>query len=234
MQDLCKIINSYDKIQDNVFWFDKQWVMKFVVKLNKYDESGKQENYHKEFGYNSKHGPLMMISREFTYNFVIENVKDRDQFGFKYNVRIYEQDMFLLLYTLNRVENWFVGDSRVFRMKDHRVIIPAKGSVRETIQLVTNKNGIEIEPTVLNIEGVQTIGATFYFGAPAMCAFMPMSRVLQFIYIMRNFNMFQSAQNMVLYINTNRPGRNCINMQNNYTPQGNTKGFFESTGAIKE
>ena len=67
-----------------------------------------------------------------------------------------------------------------------------------------------------------------------MSAFMQMSRVLQFCYVMNNFNMFLAAQNAVLYINTNPESRNYMGLNNNYTPQGNTKGFFESTGAIKE
>ena len=238
--------NDYARISDFVFWFNNDWCMRFYVDLNKYDDKGKH-NFHNEFGYtNNKTGYEILIKREFNYYLCIETSK-RDSNGVKLQCKIYQNDMYFILHKLNIVEDWFIGDKNVFMKKDDKIIIPSREQFSETIR-VQFSYWIRFEAAVINYKGNDVIGARVYVCNDNINFFLPAERLLSFIYVMRNFNMFLSAQNMINYIKFEyglnhhhfEPNVNQALNNNNFfnrvkkkyddTPK---KSFFEITGARK-
>ena len=236
--------NDYSKISDFVYHLTTDWSMRFYVELNKFDDSGKH-NYHSEYGYNTKNGYEISIKRDFIYYLSIESSK-KDSKGFKQQIKIYQHDMYFLLYKLNNVEKWFVGgNNEVFARKGNQIIIPSKQQFSEKIKLAFG-HSIQLEPTVMRYSNNDIIGVRFYLDGDLVNFGITAERFLGLLYLLRNFNMFQSAQIMVNYIGMNY-GTNYIQFENNMEQDRyeNNKflnnnynikpkqSFFELTGANK-
>ena len=236
--------NSYSKISDFVFYFTSEWHMRFYVELNKYDDKGKH-NYHREFGYNTKNGFEISIKRDFNYYLAIESAK-KDSNGFRPSIRIFQEDMYFLLFKLNNAEQWFIDKSKdIFAKKGNSIIIPSK-QYYEIIKLRYNQS-IQIEPTVMTFNGNDVIGVRFYLNNESLNFGITAERFLGFLYFIRNFNMFQSAQLMINYLGmqygtnysqfeNNIQQDNYENnrfLNNNYIEQKPRQSFFELAGATE-
>ena len=240
-------INDYRKITDLVFVFTKEWNLSFTVELIKYDEKGKH-SFHNEYGYNTKNGHEISIKRQYNYYLSIDNTK-KDNNGYKVSQRIYQNDMYFLLYKLNIVEKWFIDPNQeVFASKNNHIIIPKKQQFFERVNLLFGY--LEFEPAILKFSGEEIIGVRIYVNSDILCFHMSIDRFLSFLYCIRSFNMFQSAQMMINYIYSSRCGMmnyNDINnmvhtrklnednyfLDNNVPKGKSNKSFFEAVNATK-
>jgi hypothetical protein len=230
--------NDYEKISDTVFWLSKEWIMKFVVQLNKYSEKNGRENFYKEFGYQKKGNFCVSINRDFNYYFLIESVQ-RDSNGFKYSLMITQQDIYFLQFKLSKAVEWFTGDSSIFAKKGEDIIIPSK-VYTERVNLITNTY-IELEPSVIRFDnGNQIIGVRFYLGNDTVNFFMDVNRFLSFNYFISTFNMYLAAQGLLSYLGRPQNGTNHINMsalnssnQNSNYNSNQTSSFFDRVNAKK-
>lgn len=230
--------NDYNKIQDDVYYFTTKWHMKFCVELNVKDTDDRIRNYVSEYGYNNKNGFAITINRRYVYYLMIES-SERDSSGLRYQLRIYQDDMYFFLHKLDIVEKWFTGDQDVFAKKDGHIIIP----VRQYSERVNFRYGyISMEPTVFtDRDGYERIGVIFYVNSEVMSFMVPVEKFLGFLYFIRNFNMSLSAMTMLNYIGSHYVPYNYQNINGNIEHERQQRnspnklyfkeGFLSSTGA---
>lgn len=207
MENMVNIVhNDYDKISDLIFWFNKEWVLKFNVKLNRFDSNRGRINFHNEYGYNTSNGYCVSINRDYKYYFTIETTK-RDSDGYKDQVAITVNDFYFLKFKLNNALKWFTGNESVFAKKEDGMIVVPSKTYMEKLQL-RNDSYIEIEPSVVRYGADQYIGVRLYLGNDATNFFMDVSTFIAFVDLINNYNMVLSAQTMLAYFGMNEYGIN--------------------------
>ena len=125
MIEMAKIVhNDYEKISDDLLWFSNNWILKFVVNLNKYNEKFGRQNFHKEISYYKDNYSCININRSFDYYLSIESTK-RDDSGYKESVIIRLDDLPILKFRLSKVCEWFTSSENkgLFARKDGKIII---------------------------------------------------------------------------------------------------------------
>lgn len=231
---MVKIVhNDYDKISDTVFWISKDWVLKFVVQLNRYSEKFGKSNFHKEFGYTKKGEFCVSINRDFSYYFLLESVQ-RDSNGFKDSIMITQNDIYFVQYKFSKAVEWFTGNQNIFAKKGEDIIIPSK-VYNERIDLCIGTY-IEMEPSVVRYDnGTQVIGVRFYIGSDVINFFMDINRFLSFNYFISTFNMYLAAQGLLSYLGRPEYGTNYVNMASLSSNNGNNNkaSFFDKVNATK-
>lgn len=232
ISEMVKIVhNDYEKISDTVFWIDRNWVLKFVVRLNKYTEKGK-DNFHKEFGYNTKNGFGVSINRSFDYFLQLESTA-RDSNGFKDTITITQNDIYFFQFKLAKAVEWFTGNQTIFARKGGEIFIPSK-TYSERVDL-TFGDYIEMEPSVIKYDnGNQIIGVRFYLGNDVVNFFMDVNKFLSFNYFISTFNMYLAAQGLLAYLGRPEYGTNYNSFASSYTGNKNSSGgFFNKVNAVK-
>ena len=71
MSEECVSFLDYDKISDDLIWFDKDIVLRFNVKLASRMSDGKRRHYLKEISYKAKNyvdkDKVLTVRRHFDY-----------------------------------------------------------------------------------------------------------------------------------------------------------------------
>ena len=62
---------NYEKITDDLLWLSKNWMLKFVVQLNRTTNRFGKVNYHKEVGYYKDNKYCVNINRSFDYYLLV-------------------------------------------------------------------------------------------------------------------------------------------------------------------
>lgn len=239
MAEMVTIVhNDYDRISDTVFWLNKDWVVKFVVRLNRYTENRGKENYHKEFGYSAKNGFAVSINRDFDYFLQIESVR-KDNNGFKDQIQITQNDIYFLQFKLNKASKWFTGAKSIFAKSSNGAMVPTK-TYSEKIDISFGKY-IEIEPAVVKYDnGNYITGVRFYMNSDAVNFFIDVNKFLSFNYFISNFNMYLAAQGLLSYLGRPENGTNYVSFnslpkngnRNNYNNSNNSS-FFSKVNATE-
>lgn len=201
MANMVNIVHkNYEKITDELMWLSKQWILRFTVVLNKYSDKFGRQNYHKEVGYWKNNDYCININRIFDYYLSIES-SSKDEFGNKQSVQIRLSDMYIFVFKLNQVAEWFTAANNrgLFAKKDGKIIMV--GGAQPIKVLLSFDNYIEFEPSILNLDnGDQLIGVRMYLNSDRETLFIDINRFLAFKYFIENFNMYQSAQLMINYL----------------------------------
>ena len=75
---------------------------------------------------------------------------------------------------------------------------------------------MEFEPSILNLDnGSQSIGVSMYVNSESEGSFISVDRLLSIKYFIDNFNMYESAQLMLNYVNRPTYGTNLYDMTGN-------------------
>lgn len=216
MEEVIKIVHkNYEKITDDIMWLSNSWMLKFSVILNKYDNNNQKQNYHKEVGYYKNNDFCININRSFDYYLLIESV-EKGSDGKKESIIIRQKDMYLLKFKLNQAAEWFTAQHNqgLFAKKDGKVFMPSRITPIRMTGLSYNKY-IEFEPSILNYDNnEQDIGIRIYINSDVNSLFMEVSRFLAFKDFIDNFNMYQSAQLMINYLQRPEYGTNIYNINN--------------------
>ena len=205
--------DNYEKITDELMWLSKDWMLKFTVILNRKTDKFGRQNYHKEVGYYKDNNYCVNINRSFDYFLIIEsNTKDYN--GIKDSVSIRATDMYVLKFKLNAVAEWFTAEHNqgLFAKKDGKIFMPRSVNPIKITGLMFDKY-LEFEPSILTLEnGEQMIGVRMYVNSDVNSVFMEISRFLGFKDFIETFNMYQSAQLMLNYLQRPEYGENLYDM----------------------
>lgn len=225
MIEMAKIVHgNYEKITDDIMWLSSNWLLRFTVCLNRYSDKYGRQNYHKEYGYVKDVNNCININRSFDYYLHIDSAK-RDQFGNKESIMIRNTDIYTFKFKLKLVCEWFTGDSNqgLFARKDGKIIMPRKVEPIKMVGLAADKY-LEFEPTVYNADnGDQVVGVRMYLSNDNNSLFMDINRLFSFRYIIDTFNMYQSAQLMLNYLQRPAYGTNFVDLSNKGKVDNNGK-----------
>ena len=192
---------NYKKITDDLMWLSNKWMLKFTVLLSRKTDKYGDESYHKEVGFYKGHEYCVNINRSFDYYILIESVT-KDATGQKESVYIRVADMYVLKFKLNQVAEWFTSEDNqgLFAKKDGKIFMPISVNPIKITGLMFNKY-LEFEPSIMNYDnGDQAIGVRMYINSDTNSVFMESGRFLGFKDFIENFNMYQSAQLMLNYL----------------------------------
>ena len=109
--------------------------------------------------------------------------------------------MYIFVFKLNQVTEWFTAANNrgLFAKKDGKIIMV--GGAQPIKVLLSFDNYIEFEPSILNLDnGDQLIGVRMYLNSDRETLFIDINKFLAFKYFIENFNMYQSAQLMINYL----------------------------------
>ena len=107
-----------------------------------------------------------------------------------------------LEFKLNQVAEWFTSERNqgLFAKKDGKIFMPISVNPIKITGLMFNKY-LEFEPSIMNYDnGDQAIGVRMYINSDTNSVFMEIGRFLGFKDFIENFNMYQSAQLMLNYL----------------------------------
>ena len=220
MEEVIKIAHkNYEKITDDLMWLSKNWMLKFTVILNRYTDKYGKQNYHKEVGYYNKDGEYCInINRSFDYYVTIDSVGLQD----KESVAIRQTDLYLFKFKLGQVAEWFTGHDNqgLFAKKDGQIIMPRSVNPIRISDLAFNSY-IEFEPSIMTLNsGEQFVGIRMYINSDVNSVFMEISRFLAFKDFINTFNMYESAQLMLNYLQRPEYGTNIYNVNNKPPKRG--------------
>lgn len=210
MKNMISIVHSdYEKISDELMRLPSNWVIKFNVILNKYSDKYGRQNYHKEVKYTKNGNNCLNINRSFDYYLSIENLFKNDA-GYKEFIMISVNDIYMLKFVLDKACLWFTSNehSEMFAKKDGKIFMPRKIDSLRIPNLPMGKY-IEIEPFVNEADNRdQIIGVRMFFNSSDNMTFINVSRLFALKYFIDTFNMYQSAQLMINYLQRPEYGTN--------------------------
>lgn len=217
---LCSVVhNDFEKIIDTVMWISNNYILKFNVILNRYNDRFGRQNYHKEIMYQKSNSQYncINIDRNFDYFLTIESVK-KDQDGLKNNVMIRNSDIYMLKYKLSLVEQWFTSENNknMFAKKNNRIFMPRAVEPIKLSNLAGDKY-LEWEPSIFECNnGDQLIGVNMFIGSSYDKTFIPFDRFMAFKYMIDTFNMYQNAIILLNYIGRPEVGTNMYSMADSF------------------
>lgn len=194
-----------DKICDDVYTMSINVVLKFNVSLSK-TSNGKRYHFHKEFEYPSKSDDvpsLVTIKRSFDYYLSIESIQ-KDNAGNKIFIRIGPSEFIMFRKGLETAISWFT-DSKFKNLyaknKGQLIMMPPIPSF--TIPRLPMNKYIEISPTIID-RGManedKEPGIQMILGNETDIINMTLDRLMGLYYIISCFNMYQSAIELINYI----------------------------------
>lgn len=224
---------NYRKITDDLMWLSSKWMLKFTTLLTKKTEKHGEQNYHKEYGYYKGGDYCVNINRSFDYFLSIESIDKNSISNMKDSINIRQTDMYALKFKLNQVAEWFTAEHNqgLFAKKDGKIFMPRGVNPIRLSGLAFN-GYMEFEPVVCNYDnGEQSIGVRVYINSETNGFYMEISKFLGFKDFIENFNMYQSAQLMLNYLQRPEYGEYLYDMEsksNNGPKYNNGGGKFLS------
>jgi hypothetical protein len=209
--DMCRrvIHNSYNKLQDIILSFNRDYQLKMCVKLNRVveDKNGnsRKSNYYSEYKYNdplSESGFGITIIRSYMPYLNIESIKPAEN-GRKIAVTIIFDDMYYIKKTIIPTEEWFNLSNGIFAKNDKsdKLYIPERS--RHIVRVNLKFGGyIEVSPTIVDNEmsSEQIVGVSMVLGDGDIMTFIDVDRYLAFIEYLKEVRLYESAQNMLACI----------------------------------
>ena len=211
---------NYEKITDDLLWLSKNWMLKFVVQLNRTTNRFGKVNYHKEVGYYKDNKYCVNINRSFDYYLLFESSKDSR--GEKESIMIRNTDIYLFKYKLQLVYDWFTAEKHqgLFAKKDGKIIMTSRVEPIKMVNLPLNKY-IDFDTSIYQSANGkdQLIGVRMYMNNDNKSFFMEINRFLGFKYFIDTFNMHECALLMINYLQRPMYGTNMFNISNKQTNQ---------------
>ena len=210
-------INDYNKISDNIMTLGSSMILKFSVQLSYNDSTYGMQSFHKEFGYYStKAGKTMYsISRNFNCFLSIENTNNtevpKDFIHIGYN------DMIIFRHMLDACMNWFTDSSYadIYAVKDGRLTMVRQ---IEAKRMYIQDKYISMEPAIfVDYLNNTDIGIRIYLNSDINYTEISFSTFCGLHYFVSCFNMYESAQNMLNYIQRPPFGTNLVDFSKGAT-----------------
>ena len=220
MVDMVKIVhNNYEKITDDLFWLSPRWILKFNVRLNRYNDKYGRMNYHKEIMYTKGKETYININRSFDYYLSLESTFKNDS-NQKECIFISIIDFYTFKQKLNIGLEWFTSSKykNLFAKKDGKIFMPRGVNI---LDIDLKGSLLQIEPTIFELDnGDQLIGVNIFINKYEK-VFIDVNKFLALVDIINSLNMFQSAQIMLTYLQKPEIGDNIYDM-GSVMPEYNT------------
>lgn len=206
-----KISNKdYEKISDTVYG-NGRFIIKLNVKLNSYSDSKGRINYHKEVGYFSDKANAVVynMSRTFEYFLSIEDYRGA-------YVMIGANHYLSLVSMLDDIFRWFVDKKYqgLFARKEDGELVVNRSVSEIKIEYLPMGKWLEAIPKAISFpNGDYATGIRLYLSSYENYVDITFDEFQGILYILKTLNMFQSAQNMINYLQRPPYGTNLYSMQ---------------------
>lgn len=202
---------DYEKISD-VVYSNARISIKLNVKLNTYSDNKGRINYHREVSYyNEKAGAVVYnINRSFEYFLSIEDFKGA-------YIMIGVNHYLSLITMLDEIFKWFVDKkfNGLFAKKDDGELVVARHVKGIRIEYLPMGKWLEAIPKAISFSnGDYATGIRLFLASYESYVDITFDEFQGILYILKTLNMFQSAQNMINYLQRPQYGTNLYNMQN--------------------
>lgn len=203
----------YEKISDDVFTLGRNVVLRFNVSLSYKDKEGNRVHYHKEYKYQSKYRgveSLITLRRSFDYYLTIENVY-KDDNGNKEFIRLGACEIIKFKIFLQNAINWFNDTkySSLYAIKDNKLVMMGRPE-----NLILNELPMEkylvLEAIVCVYEKKSFPGVRLYLSSDGNFVDMSLDRLMGLYYSISTFNLYQSGQLMLNYVQRPEFGTNIV------------------------
>lgn len=198
---------KYDKISDDVYALGPNTVLRFNVSLSKITSDGKRYHFYKEFEYSSHANEcpsLVTVKRSFDYYLSIENVQKNRTLDEKAFIRIGPQDYYRFLSQLEIVYQWFTGKQfKNLYAKTKGKLILTSPIPEIAVGGYPQNKFLRFAPVVIDKgEGkdVMEPGVELDLSNYDNKVIMNFDRFAGLYYIIKNFDMYSTAQTLVNYL----------------------------------
>lgn len=207
--------DNYEKMSDDIMFIGYNTVMRMNVSLSYKNEYGERESFHKEYRYRSSKyidtNTGITIRRRFDYYISIENIKP-SQSGEKAFIRLGLRDIPHFRKTLHQAAEWFLSPKYkdLFIIKDNKIKL---NKILQPLDVgdLPMENFMKILPVAINdteLAKYKGPGARILLSSETNFVDLTPDTVIGLLEFFNTFNMFQSAQIMLTYIQRPAYGSN--------------------------
>ena len=192
----CVNFLDYDKIADDLIWFDKDIVLRFNVKLASKTADGKRRHYLNEIQYKAKKyidkDKVLTVRRHFDYYLSIDV-----RYEFESSVLIKAKDMLNVRARLKMASKWFADG--IFG-KDKKGKLHVVGSPRPID--ITNLSGkyIRLEPAIITYDNEEQIEGVRLILNGERQVDISVDKFMELLYVINGMDMYTCAIGLVNYI----------------------------------
>ena len=196
MSEECVSFLDYDKISDDLIWFDKDIVLRFNVKLASRMSDGKRRHYLKEISYKAKNyvdkDKVLTVRRHFDY-YLTFDVK----YEYESSIMVKAKDILNIRARLKMATKWF-SDGAFGKDRKGKLHVVGSPSPID----ITNLCGkyIRLEPTIVTYDnGDQIEGVRLILNGERQVD-ISVEKFMEMVYIIGSIDMYNCAIGLVNYI----------------------------------
>lgn len=198
--------NSLDKFTDDIMIIANRVVLRMNVGLAYFTNDNRRLPFHREVEFYSQKANknLINIKRHFDYYLTIEHITNKDY------IRIGVSEIMKLQYALEESYKFFTDPKydKLYVKKDGELIMYMRVNPIIITGLPQDKY-LQFEPSIfMNFRGEPERGLRMYLSSQESYCDISLRNLEGFIYIIKNINLFQSAQTMLNYIERPEFGTN--------------------------
>lgn len=201
----------YDRITDRILYLSSAITLDFIVNLAYKSKDGSRRFFHSEYEKTSQYvgtNKSRTITRNIKFYFALN---DRESFGNGMLLR--PQDVIILTTIIkDQVLPWFTGSTRVFDIKDNRLVI--KGKQKPAMYIQSEYRYLSFSPIVTEYQSGQFKEGVFVCLNTQDTNFtMSIDELYGFYYILTNTSMYNLAAELINYVKTPPYGVNLSQLQ---------------------
>ena len=224
---------EYDKISDTLMFLNEYYVLRFVVGLkrkNSYNKSNR--SFHRETVYIKNGERHYNILLDYKFYFLISNIKEKDDYLMN-SVIIRPQDIISLSYLIdNHIMKWYMGDTRIYKMKNERLMI--SGKYTNAIFPINEGSFLVFSPTVIFTDSnsakkqyIEGIDITINDNSTIE---LSLTKFMELAYYLTKTDMVNAAMNLINYIKSPPYGENLFDINTGTTViSTDRRNFFNDT-----
>ena len=193
----------YERLSDDVYWLNKNFVVRFNVNLVYYDKNGKRQFFHKEYEYEKNGNKVVTLKRSYDYYISIENIADYGA-GKEYII-ITNKEFIKFQQMIKSCINWFNDDKykNLFVEKRKKLTLTSPIPTSELNGLPGGKY-IRCDPVVLDFGGTTSIsqqpGICITLSNPNIFTNITIDTLMGLWYTIKDLQMLPMAQNLLNYL----------------------------------
>lgn len=215
MEYIKPIIDTsrYEKLVDDIFRLGRNLVLRLNVVLSKYNDKYGKENYHQEFEYYSKNTRQYAITlrRSFSYYLTIENMRVDDDTPIKQMIMITVNDIIGIRSFVSDIMKWFESSEYdgLYATKNNNLFLTRQ--VSPIYIDLPSKSYLAAEPMIyVNNFNEKSPGVRLYLSSDTYYTEISLRNMRGFQYLIFSINMYESACNLINYLQRPDLGTNLI------------------------
>ena len=196
----------YDRITDKIMYLSQNISLDFVVSLAYKSKDGSRRFFHSEYEKTSQYvgtQKSITVTRNIRFYFVINNKND-----FGGGLVLKPQDVIILTKIISeQVFPWFTGPTRIFDIKENKLVIT--GNFKPVLYIQSEYSYLSFTPIVNEYQSGQfKEGVHVCMSTQDVWFDMTIDELYGFYYILTNTSMYNLAAEMVNYIKSQPYGVN--------------------------